>query len=138
MLLSFYPAACAQRQGCSVSQAERAETRAGTVRSWNALYSWFTEYRNCDDGVIAETSSESVARLLVDHWNTTSRLAFLASRNADFRRFVLRHVDASLDTDDLKKIAEHSTRQCRTEFRGLCADLAKNANAAIREGASFQ
>jgi len=37
-LPSVSSASCAQRQSCSSSRAERAETQPGNVRSWDALY----------------------------------------------------------------------------------------------------
>ena len=40
-LLSVSSASYAQRQSCSSSQAERAETQAGKVRSWDALYACY-------------------------------------------------------------------------------------------------
>src|SRR5438128_11983717 len=82
----------AQQSACTDREARRAETEADSLRSWDDLYRSYKLYRECDDAAIAEGYSESVARILVDHWSTLSRLAHLASRDAAFRRCVIKHV----------------------------------------------
>jgi hypothetical protein len=74
-----------------------------TIRTWDALYKSYSSHPTCDDGIVGENYSESVARILVDNWNTLPRLASIARENGDFRRFVLKHVDATLDMNDLKE-----------------------------------
>jgi hypothetical protein len=53
-----------------------------------------------------------------------------------FRRFVLKHVDASLDGDDIKKIRTKATTQCPKGLRVLCDDLRKQADTALKEYAT--
>ena len=117
----------AQQSPCTDSEARRAETEADGLRSWDDLYRAYKLYRECDDAAIAEGYSESVARILVDHWRTLSRLARLASRDADFRHFVIRHVDETLTTEDVKKIRANADKRCPTGLRDLCHDLRKQA-----------
>jgi hypothetical protein len=108
------------------------------VHSWDALYRSYRSYRQCDDGAIGEGYSESVARILVDHWITLSQLARLARNDAQFRAFVIGHVDATLNMDDLEKIRKNAKAQCPTGLRSMCNDLAKQADFALKEGASSQ
>jgi hypothetical protein len=129
--------ACAQQRRCTEAEAERAMTQADTPRNWDTLYSSYKLYGQCDDGAIAEGYSESVARILVDHWSTLPRLASLATKNARFRRFVLAHVDATLDINDLKKIRTSAKTQCSSELAAICADLTKQADAALKDDASL-
>lgn len=119
--------------GCPTDTARRAESQADRLRSWNALYNSFESYRQCDDGAIAEGYSESVARILVDHWNTLADFARLQAGNAGFRAFVLRHIDATLDNDDLYKIRRKASAECPVGLGKLCADVKKQANLAIKE-----
>jgi hypothetical protein len=107
-----------------------------TLRTWEALYKSFRLYGYCDDGAVGEGYSESVARILVDHWNTLPRLASLARENADFRRFVLKHVDATLDMKDVEKIRKRAITQCPEGLHALCNDLTKQAEAALKEDAT--
>ena len=128
--------ACAQQHPCTDAEARTAEAQADTLRNWDSLYRSYKLYRQCDDGAIGEGCSESVVRILADHWSTLSRLVTLSRRDPRFRQFVLRHVDATTNPDDLKKISINASTQCPLRLSALCADLAKQADAAIKEGES--
>jgi len=80
--------------------------------------------------------SESVARILSDHWNTLPELARLARKDSQFRAFVIGHVDATLTMDDVRKIRKNAQTQCPMGLRTVCNDLAKPADAALKEDAS--
>jgi hypothetical protein len=75
----------AQRRVCTNAEARLALDAAVTLRSWGALYRSYRKFGQCDDGAIAEGYSESVARILFDHWNSLPCLAELAGVNAAFR-----------------------------------------------------
>jgi hypothetical protein len=113
-----------QQRTCTGAEARRAEAEAVTLRAWDGLYRSYKLYRQCDDGAIAEGYSESVARILVDHWDTLPQLARLAKEDAEFRRFVMGHVDATLNTDDIAKIRTHAKTKCPAGLRAICTDLA--------------
>jgi hypothetical protein len=122
---------------CSDAEAQHVEEKAATLRTWDALYSSYQEYRQCDDGSVGEGYSESVARILVDHWQTLSRLEDIGSKNVSFKRFVIRHVDATLDLGDLKRISKNANTQCPAALKGICAELAKRSDVAIKEDAAL-
>jgi hypothetical protein len=127
----------AQQDLCNSTEAQHAEMEAGTVRSWDALHKLYKSYRHCDDGAIAEGFSESVARILVDHWDTLLRLAEITAKAAPFQRFVLLHVDSTLDTNDLKTISRNAKTKCPSELRTICAELKKKADSGISEQAAL-
>jgi len=102
-------------------------------RSWNVLYQSWKSYRACDDGSLAEGYSESVARVLVDHWNTLPELAHLARKDPEFRGFVLKHIDATLDAGDVAKIRKKASAQCPAGLKKLCGDVEKQAKLALKE-----
>jgi hypothetical protein len=137
MLVFSASVACAQQRPCTDTEAFRAETQTDTLRSWDALYRSYKLYQQCDDGGLAEGYSEAVVRILADHWNTLSRLVTLSRRDARFRQFVLRHVDATTNPDDLKKIRINASSQCPPRLSAICADLAKEADAALKEDESL-
>jgi hypothetical protein len=126
----------AQKRPCTEVESRRALDQAGVLRSWYALYRSYKSYRQCDDGAIGEGYSESVARILVDHWNTLPQLARLARNDADFRAFVIGHVDATLNMDDVEKIRRNAKAQCPARLRIVCNDLAKQADSALKDDAS--
>lgn len=117
----------AQEHPCTDTEAQKAESEAVGLRSWDDLYKSFKLYRQCDDGVIGEGYSESVARILVDHWNTLSRLEALGVKDTAFRRFVLKHVDGTIASDDIVKIKKNATTLCPKTLQKLCSDLKKHS-----------
>jgi len=122
-----------QVPACTPAQAERADTEIDRLHAWDDLYKWYKAYQHCDDGVLAEGYSEAVARVLVDHWSTLPRLAQLGRKSADFRKFVLLHVDATLDTNDIEKIRANAQTKCPAGLRSLCRDLRSEAVAALKQ-----
>jgi hypothetical protein len=116
----------------------QAFDEADTIRTWDGLYRSYGLYRSCDDGAVGEGYSESVARILADHWGTLPRLADLGKKDGRFRQFVLRHVDASLDMKDIEEIKTRARTQCPRRLGTLCHELANEADAALKEAASWQ
>jgi hypothetical protein len=117
-----------QAQMCTSTDAKHAESEADTFRTWGTLYKSYSLYRRCDDGAIAEGYSESVARILVDHWKTLSELDHLINANSRFKEFVLRHIDSTLDSNDVKKISRNARERCPNGLSDLCNDLKKQAD----------
>lgn len=115
---------------CSEREATAADAMVDHPGSWANVNTTFTKYGHCDDGEIAEGNSEAVARLLVDHWDTLPQLAALIKRNPRLKAFVLRHIDTTLDTDDLTKIATLTASSCPAGMNALCRELGDAASKA--------
>lgn len=114
---------------CSASQAEAADAAVDTLNNWKAVADFRAKFAQCDDGSIAEGSSEAVARLLVDHWDTLPELSRLITKTPALRLFVLRHINSTLDTSDLEKIRQNATN-CPSGVHSLCKSIAKAAAEA--------
>jgi hypothetical protein len=112
---------------CTPAEAQRAEKEAETFRTWGALYQSFRVYGRCDDGAIAEGYSESVARILVDHWDTLNQLVLLGNKDRAFRNFVIRHVDSTVKASDVDRIKMLAKTGCPKGSRALCDDLILSA-----------
>jgi hypothetical protein len=126
-------AACgAHPTACLPRDAEAADAAVDELDSWIKIASTFKKYGHCDAGSIAEGNSEAVARLLVDHWSTLPMLASRARRDPAFKRFVLRHIDTTLDTNDLGKIKAFASSQCPKGAAALCSELLAAAERAAR------
>ena len=74
---------------------------------------------------MAEASSEAVARLLIDKWQTLPDLAAEVHHKPSLRNFVLGHVNSTLDTTDLKKIQHLSRDSCPQAEHAFCKALGK-------------
>jgi hypothetical protein len=77
-----------------------------------------------------------VARILADHWNTLPRFVHLVGKDAAFQAFVIRHLDATLNTDDVEKIKQDAITHCPTGLRPTCIHLVKQADAALKEASA--
>jgi hypothetical protein len=133
LVVALFGPSLTQGQACDDYQSPRSLTEAVTPRSWDALYRSFSTYRNCDDGAVGEGFSESVARILADHWDTLPRLAAITKKDLAFRRFVMRHIDATLDPKDVEKIGEKANRECPTGLGSICNQILKQADAARKQ-----
>jgi len=123
----------AQERDCTESKSRRALDVANRQRNWDSLHRSYRLYLHCDDGAVGEGYSESVARTLVDHWNTLPDLERLAKKDSLFRRFVLNHVNATLNVDDLEIIKKKAQSKCPAPSHAICDDLIRQADSAIKE-----
>jgi hypothetical protein len=127
VVISLDLTANAQKRLCTKSEEFKAELEASRLHSWDDLYKSYKLYMQCDDGDIAEGYSESVARILVDHWNSLHRLQALGTKDGAFRRFVLKHVDGTMASEDMMKIKKNATTLCPKTLQKLCSDLKKHS-----------
>lgn len=137
-VITLAAAGYAQDRACTDAEGRRALDEAVMLRNWDALYRSYKAYRHCDDGAIGEGYSESVARTLVDHWNTLGELDRLAKKDTQFRHFVIRHLDSTLDLNDVETVKKNAQAQCPMALRSLCRDLSRQADAALKEADSSQ
>lgn len=119
--------ATVQCKTCTPKDAEAADEMVDHLDSWEKVESARKQFGHCDDGSIAEGNSEAVARLLVDRWDTLPALTELIKRDPALKRFVLRHIDSTLGTDDLDKIKTLAASKCPADAATLCGALKKSA-----------
>ncbi len=113
---------------CSAKDAQAADAMIDRLVSWEMVERAYRQFGHCDDGSIAEGYSEAVARLLVDQWPTLPNLSMRIKRYPAFGRFVLRHIDATLSTQDVEKIAELASASCPPQDATLCARIRATAS----------
>ncbi|MET3132845.1 hypothetical protein AAKU55_003126 [Oxalobacteraceae bacterium GrIS 1.11] len=123
--------ASAHGKTCSPQEAEAADAIIDQIDTWAKVDSMFKKFRHCDDGSIAEGNSEAIARLLVDRWDTLPQLEKLTKLNPPLKRFVLSHIDTTLNSDDLEKIKELSMSSCPQNMTSLCKNLNSSSTRAL-------
>jgi hypothetical protein len=128
LCVGFSVASFRQGRPCTQQEAQRADESVDTLNSWDRVYGWYSKYHQCDDGGPSEGVSEAVARNLVDRWETLPRLGELV-KDASFRHFVLKHLDETLNADDLKKISANAAKRCPANLVSLCRELKRQADA---------
>src|SRR6267143_5984162 len=126
-------ATSAQQKECTHEEAKTAIDQADQLKDWRSAYEFFKHFGHCDDGAIAEGYSESVAKVLAKYWKHLDAFAKLASRDSDFEKFVLRRIDETADTDDLKAIVKNAKLRCPSGKETLCKSLERKARSSLRD-----
>ena len=128
-----FPSMSAQRDPCT-----GIEKDAVKARNWDSVYRTYKRYEGCENVAAGEGFSEAVARILVDQWSTLPRVAKLGARNADFRRFVLGCINATLDMKDVERIKALANSSCPRRLDAVCRDLVRQADAAFEEDRHYR
>ena len=128
----FGPPAAAQSALCPQHDADAAEAMVDDIKTWKDVDTAFARYRNCDDGSIAEGNAEAIAHLLTEHWITLPELASLSAHRPGLQAFVLSHINQTLDTAELRKIASLSMQSCPSGEEALCKKLQRTATFEIQ------
>jgi hypothetical protein len=118
---------------CGTAEAIRAEATTDQLKTWPEIYAGFSRYHRCDDGGIAEGFSEAVVHQLASDWGSLAQGAAIMRKHTGFRRFVLRHIDATTNDDDLERIRQLSSADCPRDIEDICRDIHTAAERAIKE-----
>ncbi len=126
---NFVGPALAQSSLCQPRDADAAEAMTDTIKSWKDVDTTFVRFRNCDDGSISEGNADAIANILLEHWTTLPDLAHLVVRRPGLQAFVLSHVNQTIDSEKLKRIASLSVSSCPADAERLCQQLHAAATA---------
>jgi hypothetical protein len=127
--LAAFPA----RAACYPESADAAEKLAVAAQDWGDVHSAFVRFGICDDGSVAKGFSDSIARILAEHWTTVSTLNRLATADPKFKRFVLRHIDTLMTPAQADTITRNTAHHCPPKSRALCAELAERVSKATTD-----
>jgi hypothetical protein len=87
------------------------------------------KFARCDDASIGETYRDRIAQLLAEKWDTANELGRLTSRDKNFEKFVLRHIDELMTPEQATKVLDNAQAHCPSGMRSLCTAIA----ARLRE-----
>jgi hypothetical protein len=130
LALSLITGARAENQAapkCTKAAAIEAEQEADSLSDWHHIFRSFRRFSQCDDGAIAEVYSESITKLLSDDWKSLNQLVVLTNQSRSFKRFVLKHIDDTVPSDTLAKIAQNARSECTATGQNLGRSIAKAA-----------
>jgi hypothetical protein len=111
------PARCPQRL------AREAIDKVSDVNSWDGVFRSFKKYKRCDDGAVAEGFSASIANLLADQWEDVGEFSALSRRDRGFNRFVISHVDETMNLDQAVKIKRNVKYKCPAKVIKVCHQI---------------
>lgn len=142
ILLTVTVPAVAKTRACTRADAATAEGATGDAhRSWATLHAQYLKYAramDCDDGSIAESWDDAVARLLANSWSDLPALARLVKADPDFLPFVLRHISATASTDDLERARANAEGRCPGGHDEICRLILDGVATALAEpGCSY-
>jgi hypothetical protein len=120
-----------QTRTCSQKTIDSLEDGASDIQSWPQLADFYRRYRACkiDDASVQEGISDSIARLLANHWDTLPQAATLFAQDPALEKFALAGINITDSTDDLNRIDGLAEKHCPTGLSLLCTKIRK----AIRE-----
>lgn len=126
--------ATAENTVCSLKDQYWVSNELPGLKTWAAIHKSFQQYApQCDDGFVAEGYTEAVVVLLARRWKSIRELAAIAKRDPNFEKFVLRHINASADPDDLNRIRSQAANQCLAKHQVLCSSIHAAASEAIKD-----
>ncbi len=112
------PAKAASQKKCD-ENAQRQALNHSEPKDWPGLYELFKDYGACDGGAVSDRFSADVGGLFLEQWAHLATLNRLASSKA-FERFVIHHIDPTIDENDLLGILELSKSHCPAAEKRLC------------------
>ncbi len=111
-----------------------ADNLLNTVRGWQDLHRAYPELIPWDDGWISEGISDFVVHRLATHWESFHELATIARADTAFGSWVVLHIDATTDEDELASIVRHArARVPSRSFAALRRRILETARAATAE-----
>ena len=81
---------------------------------------------------MAEGFSEAVVSQLAHRWHALADFGRKSKGDAAFRSFVLRHIDASVDENDLKLLLSNAKSRCPKDLSALCSEIQLATELAIK------
>lgn len=138
LLLALYASSvfvgAAYAKDCGVSD-EQFLKQLSKMKDWQSIYSVFKiNLPACpDDGFYAEGYSDVVVVALSKRWSDLGTLQALMARDAEFREFVYKHIDATTDEKDLGRVLRNARTRCPIKAKRLCEEIAVRAKRAIAE-----
>ena len=129
-------------QSCTTELSSRAETAVGqaigALRSrgaleWKEVHSLYRQHAACDDGSVAEGFDDLIVGMLARRWRTLDSLSGLTVLDSSFESFVLRHISATADDDELRRIQASSHGCSSDDLARLCERIEVACDRALAE-----
>jgi hypothetical protein len=110
---------------CLLLASATAQAQTADQRSWD-------EMRRAALAA-PDSMGQAIARKMLEDWQAF--LAFLAKQPRDeaFFEVVLRSINPTLDTADLKELDALAHKSCPDAYRARCNAIAKEAAAALKD-----
>jgi hypothetical protein len=118
---------------CAQDAGVAAEMATDDLHSWKSVYSWYRQFRQCDDGGVSEGFSEAVARLMADRWASLPKALAPIRADPAFEAFVVGHLNDTDDYNDLLKVDRLARTDCPIRAQELCAKIHTQIQSLVRD-----
>ena len=114
------------------AEKEFASSPSGAP-SWTTIGNAFRKIKDCDEGYVSEGLSDLVVKLFALRW--TSSKDYIVSRESDhkFLDFILKHIDATADTTELRLAESNLKSDCPSSLKGFCSNAILRADSSLKE-----
>lgn len=124
----------AQSAGCeTIEKMDAADAAISKIDNWAGVHSFYSHFRQCDDGSISEGISSTVVSLLAHQWETSGQLEKITDTDKTFESWVLNHIDTTIDDRDLDIIVKNTKGKCPDGHGKFCEKIEGAANQALLE-----
>jgi hypothetical protein len=115
--------------------SKRADSSLTHARhSWGSLLKHQRAFGSCDDGALAEGYSDAVATSFAHRWDQFGVFVSLSKLHPAFRRWAIRHIDATATEEELTEIMRNAaTCTDAVATKTLCKAIRRTAAEALSE-----
>jgi hypothetical protein len=125
---NIYAADCS-----TIEKMDAADTAASSIKNWNDAYSFFHNFKQCDDGYIAEGLSATLTHMLANRWHMAPQLDAMFKKDKAFEAWVLNHMNTTVDDRDLEIIVTNAEEKCPDGGKPFCSKVKAAASQALQE-----
>lgn len=116
---------------CSKADAANAQKAIDSVVTWPQLHKAWADYRQCDQGEIADLYTDALLRLTVS-WKNVDAFSTAVQKDPQYKAFVYQHLNSPAAKDDVASINSRARASCPAGHDAFCAELAD----ALKPGAA--
>ncbi|HFR4564283.1 MAG: hypothetical protein E6127_11540 [Enterobacter sichuanensis] len=117
----------------SVEEMDKADNAASAIHGWQGVYSFYENYRQCDEGYIAEGMSATIVGLLANNWKTSHQLMHLSESDRAFESWMINHINTTTNDRDLDKVVRNAADNCPEGDKAFCNQIENAAQGALKE-----
>jgi len=115
------------------AQTEELAAAGEKVKTWSDLHAFYERYQGCENGYMGEQLSNMVSSMLSTQWDDLQTAVHFMHADKSFGRFILAHVDKTVNGDTLRQIVYHAQNSCPEGLTKVCAEIQRAGEMALKD-----
>ena len=107
---------------CTKAEAAAAEKSVDRVVNYPGLLKAWRDFGHCDKPPVSDIFTDAILRLMVE-WKDVDTIAQDMGRNADYKKFVHKHLQSNAAKEDRQAIYSRAKASCPVTQGQFCAEL---------------